>query len=192
MIQTKISSDFDKVSIEFSKYANNIDRATASALNKVAAQANTEGKKAITEQYTIKRSEIKPRLKRARRNSLRAELEVYSKKLGISLPKFKARKLKRGVKVTVKKGSAKLLPGAFLATMSSGHRGVFYRQGEKKFMSKGRYAGKSFKRQQIVERFGPNVPVLFASRKVTARMNNKIEEKFPTILEHEIDFYKDK
>jgi hypothetical protein len=192
MIKTKISNNFDKVSVEFNKFANNIDKATASALNKVAAQARTEGKRAIAEGYTIKRSEIKPRLKRARRNSLRAELSVYSKKLGLSLTKFKATKLKRGVKVAVKRGVPKLLPGAFKATMKSGHEGVFYREGDKRLMSKGRYAGKKYKRQPIVERFGPNVPVLFASRKVNKRMNDKIEDKLPAILNHEIEYYKNK
>lgn len=192
MIKTKISTDFDKVKVNFNKYANNIDKATASALNKVAAQARTEGKRAIAETYTIKRSEVKPRLKRARRNSLRAELSVYSKKLGLSLTKFKATKLKRGVKVSVKRGAPKLLSGAFKATMKSGHQGVFYREGQKRIMTKGRYAGKRYKRQPIVERFGPNVPTLFASQNVNKRMNRKIEDKLPKILNNEINYYANK
>jgi hypothetical protein len=193
MIQTNIESDFDKVALQFKKNANNIDRATASAINKVASQVSTESKNAITETYTVKKGEIKTRISKASPISFNAEVAVYSKKLGLSLPKFKVGKqLKKGVKVSVKKGTPKLFRKAFKQTMPSGHKGVFYRQGDKRFMTKGRYAGKKYKRQPIVERFGPNVPVLFASRKVNNRMLKKIQDKFPSILTHEIEYYANK
>lgn len=45
---------------------------------------------------------------------------------------FPARQTRKGVKVTVNTGSPKLFPGAFIATMKSGHRGVFYRLGKQR------------------------------------------------------------
>lgn len=43
---------------------------------------------------------------------------------------FPTRQTKRGVMVSVNKGASKLFPGAFIATMRSGHKGVFYRTGK--------------------------------------------------------------
>lgn len=42
-------------------------------------------------------------------------------------------------------------PGAFIATMESGHTGVFKRQGIKRVMDEGRYAGTGILRQEIQE-----------------------------------------
>lgn len=43
---------------------------------------------------------------------------------------FPAQQQKRGVKATINKGRPALLKSAFVATMKSGHRGVFVRKGE--------------------------------------------------------------
>lgn len=45
------------------------------------------------------------------------------------LSAFPARQTRKGVVVQVNAGSPKLFKSAFLATMKSGHTGVFYRQG---------------------------------------------------------------
>jgi hypothetical protein len=42
-------------------------------------------------------------------------------------------------------------PGAFVATMASGHTGVFKRQGIKRVMARGRYVGTGILRQEIQE-----------------------------------------
>lgn len=187
MIKPVFNSDFDKVSVEFSKYARNIDKATSSALNKVAKQGSTEAKRAITDEYTVKRKDIRLFVRRASRNYLRSEIHATSNKKGLSLTKFKARQLRKGVKVSVRKGKTDLLSGAFIQTMASGHKGVFYREGDKRVMSKGRYAGKS--RQPIVERFGPSTPQLFQGRRVRNRVVRRIEVQFEKILSNEINYY---
>jgi hypothetical protein len=43
---------------------------------------------------------------------------------------FGARQTKRGVSVEVNRGKRTIIPGTFIATMKSGHTGVFYRQGK--------------------------------------------------------------
>jgi hypothetical protein len=50
----------------------------------------------------------------------------------IPLAKYPARQTKRGVSVLVNKGKRKLVRGAFLATMKSGHTGVFRREGKQR------------------------------------------------------------
>ena len=48
----------------------------------------------------------------------------------IPLSKYPARQTKRGVSILVNKGKRKLVPKAFVATMKSGHTGVFLREGK--------------------------------------------------------------
>jgi hypothetical protein len=50
----------------------------------------------------------------------------------IPLAKYPARQTKRGVSVLVNKGKRKLVRHAFLATMKSGHTGVWFREGKKR------------------------------------------------------------
>lgn len=47
----------------------------------------------------------------------------------VPLGKYPARQVKRGVSVQVNKGQRRLIEGAFLAKMASGHVGVFKREG---------------------------------------------------------------
>ena len=64
------------------------------------------------------------------------------------LADFGARQTKRGVTVVIRKGGSRtLIPGAFLATMKSGHVGVFTRVGKA--------------RLPIQERFGPKISNAF-------------------------------
>jgi hypothetical protein len=64
---------------------------------------------------------------------------------------FGARQTRAGVSVEVTKGKRSIINAAFIATMQSGHKGVFMRRGPKRIASKGRYAGKM--RQPIYELF---------------------------------------
>lgn len=50
----------------------------------------------------------------------------------VPLGKYPARQTRRGVSVQVNKGQRKLLKGAFIATMDSGFRGVFMREGKRR------------------------------------------------------------
>lgn len=65
-----------------------------------------------------------------------------------------------GVTVKIfKTGAPLILKHAFIARMQSGHTGVFMRQGPKRKMGRGAYAGKM--RQPIVEKFGPHLSKIF-------------------------------
>lgn len=52
------------------------------------------------------------------------------KALPVPLIDYPSRQNRQGVRVQVNVGSTKLIKSAFLATMSSGHRGVFVREGK--------------------------------------------------------------
>jgi hypothetical protein len=81
---------------------------------------------------------------------------------------FGARQVKSGVSVEVTKGKRAIVRHAFLATMQSGHKGVFLRRGTKQRMAKGRYVGKL--KQPIFELF-------------TASVSNALRDAAPQVLE---------
>jgi hypothetical protein len=80
---------------------------------------------------------------------------LIAKARPLPLITFGARQVGSGVSVEVTKGSRKIVRTAFIATMQSGHKGVFQREGPKQIMRRGRYAGK--KRQPIHELFSASV-----------------------------------
>lgn len=79
-----------------------------------------------------------------------------------------ARQTQRGIMHRAQDGR-RLIPSAFIATMESGHRGVFMRKGPKRAMKGGRYAGKQ--RQPIVELYGPSIPRVFIQERITAQIH---------------------
>lgn len=95
-----------------------------------------------------------------------AQIRATGKRIG--LIKFGARQTRTGVTAKLPGGKGKY-PSAFIATMGSGHTGVFLRKGAK--------------RLPIVELFGPSVPKVFekyiplgAARGLEQLMKNMVSE----------------
>lgn len=126
------------------------------ALSKTANHVESQWAKEISETIPVTRAVIKKLLRQEVANidapELKASVSLFKSKR-LSLKEYKARQTRKGVSYTAYKGSGrKSLPGTFVVAKLGGH--VFTRQGEKRVMSKGRYAGKM--RQPIVKRFGPS------------------------------------
>lgn len=145
------------------------------AVNKVARSAEVQANRQIREVYNLKRSEVDDAItvRPASVNALKAVIRVKGKRLPLML--FGARQFSGGVKVTVKKGGRTLLPHVFIATMKSGHEGVFGRVGSA--------------RLPIKERYTISVAEMFGSRVVIADLEKFIKEKLPETLTHELQFY---
>lgn len=71
---------------------------------------------------------------------------------GIALAEYQHRQTKAGVLVTVNKGRPKLVKGAFVARMKSGHKGIFIRR---------TVAGKKSRRLPIDEFFSTRISDVF-------------------------------
>lgn len=151
--------------------------AIAAALNRVADMARTAASREIREVYRIKARDVSSAIKvyRASGRSTSLEARVVAKgRHSLPLVDFAARQTKKGVTVSIKKrGGRKLFPGAFIATMKSGHTGVFTRG------NKGRLP--------IKERFTIGVPYQFAARQTISAMFRIVKEKFPERLRHELE-----
>lgn len=185
-LSVNVRHNADLVAMEFMAAAQEMrDTAMVRALNKMADQVKVASAREVRAAgYGLKISTIKAgiRVKRASQGNLKAA--VIASGRPIPLIQYSARETSKGVTVNVQKGR-KLIAGAFIATMPSGHRGVFVREegGKHKRVKKG---GKvSWHQLPIRELFGPSVPDGLANKAVQDALQQLITEKFPDILEHE-------
>ena len=112
----------------FKRLGSRMPAVISRSINRAAKSARTAMTKAVREDVGLTAKVVRDAIvftpARAGRDP-RAKLTISKKR--IPLIKFKARQLKRaGVKANLK-GGARTYPGAFIATMRSGHRGVFKR-----------------------------------------------------------------
>ena len=108
-------------------------RATVHALNDGAVHARAESVRLIGAEWNVKPAAARKALTIRRASAARQEAAVEAtggRGYGIPLVGFAARQTRRGVTYRLKKtGGRSLVRGAFIATMRSGHRGVFQRRG---------------------------------------------------------------
>ena len=161
-----------------------MQRAVVDATNRTAAMARTAAIKTVGRLYNLPAKMIKEKstLLKAKPGQPVAFIWAKSNR-GMSLAHFGAKQTKRGVSVAVKRGGRKMLPGAFMATMPSGHRGVFYRSKS----GKGRV-----RRYPIQALYGPSIALLFASRAVSDVVRKTSQDNFPRIFQSRYDHYRDR
>lgn len=129
MIELNVESNINHIRLQFNNLADNIEeKATIRALNRAGDQSVTAISREIRKVYNIGAAFARRQVRtvnRANRGRLYFTIRIFSKR--IPLAEFRPRQTKQGVSVMVKRGSRKLIPHAFLATMPSGHVGVFAR-----------------------------------------------------------------
>ena len=130
MIEVRVDSNINRIKLQFGSLVQGIEeKAMVRALNRAGDQSVTAASREIRRVYNISagfaRSQIKVR-DRARRGRLFFTIRIFSKRIPLS--EFKPRQTRKGVTFSVKKGSRKLIPRTFLATMKSGHVGVMVRK----------------------------------------------------------------
>lgn len=165
------------------------DRATMRALNEVADQAKVAASRQIRDVgYKLKISAIKRGITVKRATMANLKAAVIAQGRPIPLIEYSANELKgKGVSVSVLNGR-KLIKGAFIATMPSGHRGVFVREENakhKKMMTRGK---PSWHALGIRELFGPSIPDGLANKEVAEAFERFVDQSFPAILDREFSF----
>lgn len=188
MIKIDVRADISKALAKLTTISNEVrDKAVVRALNKTATQVKTQAAREIRDVgYNLKIGKIKQSIdiRRASKSTLVAVVKASGRPIG--LINYAARQTKSGVSVQVK-GGRKVINGAFIATMPSGHKGVFVRLGDahKKVTRRGkvRWSGLPIK-----ELFGPSIPVAFLNKTVQSALQLAAREKFPRILQQEIAY----
>lgn len=144
-------------------------RVLSAAVNRAARDARVTLRRSVQDVVSLRAKDVNAVLSvhRASRRDLQAVIAVASKP--IPLIRYGARETSRGVTVRVKKGGGRKVVrvddrGAFLATVGSGHRGVFVRR--------------SKQRLPIRELFGPSVAQVVKDASLEARLQEAAAETF--------------
>lgn len=162
--------------------------AIARALNRTIRAARTAASREIRNVWKIRAKDVKAaqRIRPANRVTMEAAMITTGRPLPISA--FGATITKGGISVNIA-GRRKKFPGAFRATMRSGHEGIFAR---------GVYAGNRFAwRKQRLQKWPKmdnpitelktlSVPVATRQEVVLKHLARKVEEDFPKRLTHEL------
>lgn len=165
-----------------------INKAASAAINKTAALVKTNAAREIRNVgYGMKVSAIKSQISitKATPSKLRALIVATGKPIG--LINYGARQTANGVSVNVKNGR-KMIKGAFIATMPNGHQGVFVRTDKLSQGTAAKPNRRGWKYNTIKELFGPSIPGAFNNPAVRDALIALVDERFPDLFAHEIEF----
>lgn len=167
------------------------DSAVVAAINHTLGVAKTAANKEIRNEYKIRAKDIRPALsiRRAKRGKNTWEIEGALVATGrpLGLIRFGARQTKKGVSVNVL-GQRKVVAKAFIATMKSGHSGVFGRgnYNSNRFNFRYKRIRKRGNDTPITEMKTVSIPTAFSNDVVLKHLANKMATHFPKRLAHEI------
>jgi hypothetical protein len=123
----------DQVIRNLQRLGQQAPRAIALAVNDTARHVRSEASKGIRAEWNVKAKTIREAIKTRPATTANPEAQVTASSKPLPLYGFGPRKLKRGYSVRIKKGKPPTrLPKTFVATMRSGHVGLFERMGKRR------------------------------------------------------------
>ena len=152
------------------------------ALNRTIDQSQTQASKSMREKYSFKAATVKATMIKYKAYPDRLQATLRSKGRRTQLIDMQARQTSKGVRVRVGK-VRKLIKGAFIATMKSGHVGVFIREDGTQQGKKG-----AIKNRKIKELYTIGIPEAFASQTIQQALADNAENVFLPRLKHEIEW----
>ena len=168
--------DIARVERELAGMRNAGNRVLARGLNKTLGGVRTDISVEIRKELNVKKATIDKtsRITKAMPDRLTASIESMGQPLPLSSFSGTRQRVK-GVSVKVKQNhSRKVIPGTFLATMQSGHTGVFWRMGKK--------------RLPLSQRFSSSVPDVFSNESVMNAVKAKATERLHVNILHELNY----
>lgn len=151
---------------------------TARALNKTAASAQSAAVKTLAQDIGLNQRAVRSAfwLRKASARCLTAVMgTVKGKRLPLIQIDPKAKQGAAGVCYRGRGGVQRLIPHAFLATMPTGHRGIYARKSG---------AG----RLPIHELQGPSVAYVFQQSRVQETIHQTVALRWPVVCEQELRF----
>jgi hypothetical protein len=186
----QVDIDFSQVT-RLQSLSNSFPRAASRALNDTLKAEKTYIIEAISEVYNVNKTIAKPRfLKVINSNASNLAGALYASARPLPLITFIVGNGKdsQGVKYMVKKNKGtEVLRGAFIATMASGHRGVFIRKGPKVEPKTGRYEGTGIMRQPIFEQFRTETAHMMIANEVVSKAEAYAYEIIQPLFMAELD-----
>lgn len=181
------------------------------SLNKTLSGVKTDASAEIRAVVTAKKSAVDATFKSQKATATRLTAVFESTGRPIPLIDFGARQTQRGVSVQVRRDRPRsVIASAFVATMKSGHKGVFWRKWHQRGGKLGKTdaaiarSGYVFNRKRgryfpianlpkayrlpIEQRFGPRIPDILSNEEVMAPVLAKADDRLTTNLEHELSY----
>ena len=202
MVKVSVEEAVQAIRKEFKDLTNDeFKLGVARAINHTLAKVRTASSKEIRQVYNISAKDVRTALSITKASRSNQYGFVIAKGKPIPLKSFKPRQTSQGVSISIKKGNRNLIRSAFLATMKSGHQGVFargqYGSGtfafrRKRLKTAGGYSLKGNKYQpnnndlNITEMTTVSVPKSFMNSAVLNNLATKIEQEFPSRMMHEL------
>lgn len=148
-------------------------KASTRAVNKTLSGLKTATVRGLAAAVGLRNKDITPSIaiKRATFSNQTGHLAVTGRR--IPLIAFNARQTRAGVSYRLPGGRG-LVPSGFIATMRSGHTGVFARRGKR--------------RLPIIEQFGPSLPRAMVGGGLLAAMTELGNTLLEKHMAHEIDW----
>jgi hypothetical protein len=173
------TSGSDAIAIDLRDYPAKVTRATVRALNRAIASGRTVMVREIARDTGLRSKDVRDAMVMREASAARPEARLAARLKRIPLIDFRARGPEpsrgRGKGVTYRlSGGRGRIESAFIATMKSGHRGVFRRKGKE--------------RLGIIELYGPSLGQVF--RKYRAQGMARAQEMFEKNFDHELGFVK--
>jgi hypothetical protein len=197
-MRVDISSNISRVRLEVKAIADDVQsKATVRALNRAGRAVITEAPREVAKAYNVKIGTIKRQMKLqpAQRGRLTAVVRIYGKRIPLS--EFSARQTPRGVTVSIRR-NRKLIRGAFLRTMRSGHRGVFVRAQNSRGIAGGdipfrrgkgsRIAPKGQNDLPIAQLFTLSVPTMVLDKQILAATKKVAVAVFEKNFRQQVDY----
>lgn len=192
-MKLSITHNFAEVAQALSTMRKDVAQAaTARALNRTIEQARTAMSREIRSEFNLPAAKVREalRIKRARLTggvlALSAALEAPATKgRSLNVIAFAARQTRQGVTVRIRKdGGRKLIRGAWIGNNG---RTVFVREPGTTMRSRAKYAGTKHA-ERITGVRTINVPQMFNTQRINARVLAHIRTVFPTIFAREAAF----
>lgn len=184
MLSINIDHGLKDIQRILNNMSNGIEKqAGVRALNRTMGMAKTAGKREMVRQYSFRSAKVESTLIVVKASPQRVEAAVRSRGFRTRLIDMTARQVKRGVTVRIS-NRRKLIRGAFIAKMKSGHVGVFAREPG---MQMGK-RGKPIKNRKIKELYTIAIPEAFGSQEVIDSMRQTFRDKFMARFKHEMEY----
>lgn len=190
MITMKIDAGQSRISSSVLKQlGKNSDKVLADATNRALAGMRTDGTKLIVAESGIVRKKVFSSFNiikaSASGQTHNARVEITGNPIGLAKFKHKFKKPKKNKK-GVSSGSLSVNLGqktitfqhAFVATMKSGHVGIFERQ---------RGVLTSSGREKLQELFGPSIPQFAGRKHITDTVQSQAQKRFATRFNQQME-----
>lgn len=186
-------ADLKKVRDMFSDMKDMGTKVAVRALNKTLTGVKTDASSAIRDEITASKKAVDGTFTMEKAGSAKVQASIASTGKPLPLSEYSARQTKKGVSVQVKRSRPRtVIPGAFIAAMKSGHKGVFWREwrGQKRAKREGvRYGMLPRKyRLPIKQLYGPRVPDIMSNDPVMKVILDKAGERLHNNLAHEAEY----